>query len=149
MPPDGRHVVTDAPSAPDLKGGFDVNLDFPLREPYWASFFAGRWDISRTSDLDALTDMLLKQRLDVSYLPSANCFFLHGEKAYRGLASALSSRTRVPAQSSVLVVRGSSPVGSWHELRGAREDDPDGELEPELRRGGPLRLLRRPPLLSP
>jgi phosphonate transport system substrate-binding protein len=120
MLPSGRQSATDAPSV-RVKGGFDANLDFPLTDPYWASFFAtGRWEIASTSDLDALTDLLLKQRLDFSYLPSANCFFLRGARAYRGLASALSVRTRVPAQSSVLVVRGSSPVASWHELRGAR-----------------------------
>lgn len=104
-----------------LTGGFDANLDFPQTNPYWASFFAdGGWDISSTSDLDALTDMLLRERLDFSYLPSANCFFLRGARAYRGLASALSARTRAPAQNSVLVVRSASPAASWHELRGAR-----------------------------
>ena len=76
--------------------------------------------ITSTLDLDALTTALLEHQFDFSYLPSANCFCLRNDRAWRGLASALSSHTRSPAQSSVFVVKRTNPATSWQQLKGAR-----------------------------
>jgi phosphonate transport system substrate-binding protein len=104
-----------------MKGLFDSNLDFPLQDSRWHDFFAAaNCDITSTADLDMLTDALRAHRADVSYLPSANCFFLRQDSAWRGLASALSPRTRAPSQNSVFVVRTSDPATCWQDLRGAR-----------------------------
>ena len=105
------------PHAP--KGGFDANLELPLADAYWASLFAN-CVITSTSNLDALTAALLDHRYDFSYLPSANCFFLRNDRSWRGLASALSPRTKAPAQSSVFVVKRSNPATSWQQLKGAK-----------------------------
>jgi phosphonate transport system substrate-binding protein len=115
---------TEAPrtrNRPPVAGAFDANLGFPLEHPYWRSFFSAEsCDISSTADLGLLTETLLRHGLDFSYLPAASCFFLRGDDAYQGLASALSQRARVAAQSSVLAVKRSNPAKRWQELRGAR-----------------------------
>src|SRR5258708_22501524 len=104
-----------------FKGGFDTNLELPLGDPYWASLFkAENCDITSTLDLDTLTAALLKHEFDFSYLPSANFFFLRNDRAWRGLASALSPRTKAPAQSSVFVVKRLSPAPSWQQLKVAK-----------------------------
>jgi phosphonate transport system substrate-binding protein len=113
------------PNAPEtgsrkFAGGFDANLDFPFADPAWASFgHSGPCAITSYTDLDVLTTALRQQLFDFAYLPSANCFFLR-DAPYRGLASALTSRTRRPSQSSVFVVAQENPATSWHELRGKR-----------------------------
>lgn len=108
-------------SAPRLNGGFDANLGFPQTDPYWASYFAALGcAVSNFTDLGALTASLLAHRFDFSYLPSANCFYLRDDTAYRGVASALSPRTKTPAQNSVFVVKSSNPATRWQDLRGAR-----------------------------
>jgi ABC-type phosphate/phosphonate transport system substrate-binding protein len=107
--------------APTPRGALDANLNFPAADPYWASFFAAeRCAIESYTDLDALTARLLRHDLDVSYLPAANCFFLRGDKGYRGLASARAACSDAPYQSSVLIVAMSSPAADWHALQGAR-----------------------------
>ncbi len=104
-----------------VPGLFDTNLAFPLKDRRWADFFrSNRCDIASTADLDMLTDALRRHGASFSYLPSANYFFLRGDPAWRGLASALSPRTRTPSQNSVLVVKTSNPATRWQELRGAR-----------------------------
>lgn len=106
---------------PRPRGAFDANLELPLAEPYWASLFkAASCEITSTLDLDKLTAALLKHQFDFAYLPAANCFFLRNDRAWRGLASALSPRTKSPAQNSVLVVKRSSPATSWQQMKGAR-----------------------------
>lgn len=103
-----------------VEGGFDANLDFPLDDPDWASFSkAAHCAITSYADLDILTTALRQHLFDFSYLPSASCFFLR-DAAYRGLASALTPRTRRPSQNSVLVVSKANPAASWHDLRGKR-----------------------------
>jgi ABC-type phosphate/phosphonate transport system substrate-binding protein len=102
-----------------MKIGLDTNLQFPEGDPYWAPFLA-RCEVAHYTDLDALTTRLLRRDLDVSYLPAANYFFLRGDPAYRGLASARSALTAATEQSSVLIVVMSSPVANWHALEGAR-----------------------------
>jgi len=123
VPAQNMHL-TEAPrikNGAPMKGTFDANLGFPLEDPYWGSFFsAENCNISSTTDLGTLTDALLEHGLDFSYLPAASCFLLRGDDAYQGLASALSSRAKAPAQSSVLVVRRSNPATRWQELRHAR-----------------------------
>jgi phosphonate transport system substrate-binding protein len=114
--------MTDA-SQPTFakKGGFDANLELPLADPYWSSLFTvENCEITSTIDLDTLTAALLKHQYDFSYLPSANCYFLRDDHAWRGLASALSPRTKSPAQSSVFVVKRSNPATSWQQLKGAK-----------------------------
>lgn len=104
-----------------MKGLFDTNLDFPSEDRQWAAFFtAEHCEISSTADLDMLTGALRQHQADFSYLPSANCFFLRDDPTYRGLVSALSPRTKMPSQNSVMVVKASSPVTRWQELRNAR-----------------------------
>jgi phosphonate transport system substrate-binding protein len=104
-----------------MKALFDTNLEFPQHDLCWAKFFAAETcDIASTADLDVLTQTLLQHRADFSYLPSANCFFLRGDSAYRGLASALTGRSRMPLQNSVLVVRSADAARRWQDLRSAR-----------------------------
>lgn len=114
-------AMTDAHSfTQPLRGGFDANLELPLADPRLASFFAGaHCEVSSTTDLPGLTAELQKHRFDFSYLPSANVFFLR-DRDWRGIASALSARTRLPQQSSVLVVARSNPATRWQDLKGAR-----------------------------
>lgn len=114
--------MTDAPQLTHaLKGGFDANLELPLADSYWTSLFkSANCQVTSTLDLDALTGALLKHKFDFSYLPSANFFFLRNDRAWRGLASALSPRTKSPAQSSVFVVKRSNPATSWQQLKGAK-----------------------------
>jgi phosphonate transport system substrate-binding protein len=103
-----------------LEGGFDANLDFPFDDPSWAAFSkAANCTITSYTDLDVLTTALRQQMFDFSYLPSSNCYFLR-DLPYRGLASALTPRTRRPSQSSVFVVAKSNPATTWHDLRGKR-----------------------------
>lgn len=114
-------VAARAQSAPRLSGGFDANLAFPQTDPYWASYFATLdCAVSSFTDIGVLTASLLAHRFDFAYLPSANCFYLRDDPAYCGLASALSPRTKKPAQNSVFVVKSSNPATRWQELRGAR-----------------------------
>jgi len=114
-------VVALAQSALKLKGAFDANLDFPQLDPYWASYFADdSCTVASFTDLGVLTASLLAHRFDFCYLPSANCFYLRDDTAYQGLASALSPRTKTPAQNSVFVVKSSNPATRWQELRRAR-----------------------------
>ena len=104
-----------------MRGLFDTNLEFPLRDPRWAKFFAAEGcKISNTTDLDALTEALHGHQADFSYLPCANYFFLRDDSIYRGVASALSPRTRQPSQNSVMVVRTSDAAARWQDLRNAR-----------------------------
>ncbi len=106
---------------PRPRGGFDANLELPLAERYWASLFkTASCEITSTLDLDKLTAALLKHQYDFAYLPSASCFFLRNDRAWRGLVSALSPRTKLPKQSSVLVVKRPNPVTSWQQMKGAR-----------------------------
>ncbi len=110
-----------AATRPRPKGLFDTNLGFPLEDPAWTSFFAAEHcDVSGTTDLDALTAALGAHQAEFSYLPAANVFALRHDGAYRGLASALSARTRTATQSSVLIVKASHPATRWQELRNAR-----------------------------
>jgi phosphonate transport system substrate-binding protein len=110
-----------ADTAPRLFGALDANLEFPAEDPGWAAYFRGQGcRIASYTDLDQLTALLLRHEPDFCYLPSANCYFLRGDLAYRGIASACSARTRLPEQSSVLVVASSSPATDWRALRGAR-----------------------------
>jgi phosphonate transport system substrate-binding protein len=103
------------------KGALDANLRFPAGDPYWERFFESEHcDVASTADLDALTRQLLRHELDFCYLPAANLYFLRGDPAHRGIASARSARTGSPAQSSVLVVAKANPAADWHALRGAR-----------------------------
>ncbi len=102
-----------------MKGALDTNLQFPERDPYWVSLFAG-CEMAQYTDLDALTARLVRHDLDFCYLPAANYFFLRDDKAYRGLASARSALTAAPEQGSVLIVAASSPAADWHALAGAR-----------------------------
>src|SRR5262245_9784784 len=104
-----------------MNGLFDSNLEFPLQDQRWAKFFAAeQCKISGTADLDALTATLHRHQADFSYLPCANYFYLRTDPAYRGIASALSGRTRQPSQNSVMVVAASNPAKRWQELRNAR-----------------------------
>lgn len=104
-----------------MKGLFDTNLEFPFKDPRWAQFIsAERCEISSTTDLDELTAALHQHQADFSYLPCANYFYLRNDPAYRGIASALSGRTRQPSQNSVMVVRVSNPAKRWQDLRNAR-----------------------------
>jgi phosphonate transport system substrate-binding protein len=110
-----------ADTAPRLFGALDANLEFPAEDPGWAAYFRGQGcRIASYTDLDQLTALLLRHEPDFCYLPSANCYFLRGDLAYRGIVSACSARTRLPEQSSVLVVASSSPATDWRALRGAR-----------------------------
>ncbi len=104
--------MTDAfPTTRAPKGGLDANLELPLADPYLVSLFkTENCQIASLLDLDKLTAALLKHQYDFSYLPSANCFFLRNDHAWRGLSSALSPRTKLPAQSSVFVVKSSPGV---------------------------------------
>lgn len=103
-----------------IAGGFDTNLDFDFADAAWAAFARSvRCSVTSSTDLDLLTTALRQQLFDFAYIPSANCFFLR-EAPLRGLASALSARTRQPRQSSVFVVAKSNPASSWEELRGKR-----------------------------
>jgi phosphonate transport system substrate-binding protein len=114
-------TAKSARAAPNLLGGFDENLGFPLADPYWRSYFAAEnCEIDEATDLDALTAQLLAHKYGFSYLPSANYFVLRSDPFYRGIASARSPRSGVPLQNSVLVVAKSNPVTDWHKLRGAR-----------------------------
>jgi phosphonate transport system substrate-binding protein len=114
-------AVALAQSALNLKGAFDANLVIPETDPYWAPPLATLGcAIASISDLGVLTASLLAHRFDFAYLPSANCFFLRDDPAYEGIASALSPRTKKPAQDSVFVVKSSNPATRWQELRGAR-----------------------------
>ena len=104
-----------------MKGLFDTNLEFPLHDSRWAKLLSAEdCEISSTTDLDALTQALQRHQADFSYLPCANYFFLRNDSTYRGLASALSPRTRQPSQNSVMVVSASNPATRWQELRNAR-----------------------------
>ncbi len=109
------------PSARTLHGGFDANLDFPLLDSYWAPLLkSGRCQIASYTDMEPLTQGLLAHLIDFAYLPSANCYFLRRDPLLRGLVSACSARSGKPVQSSVLIVKASSPATSWHDLRGKR-----------------------------
>jgi phosphonate transport system substrate-binding protein len=70
-------------------------------------------------DLGELTAGLRSQLFDFSYLPVANLFFLR-DAPFRGLASAVSPRTSLACQSSVLIVGKESPVTDWRQLQGKR-----------------------------
>ncbi len=63
---------------------------------------------------------LRDQLFDFSYLPSASCYFLRGAP-YRGEVSALTSITRKPSQSSLLIVQKSNPR---HKLERAARQAP-------------------------
>jgi ABC-type phosphate/phosphonate transport system substrate-binding protein len=102
-----------------MKIGLDANLQFPEDGRFWASYLEG-CEVEHYTDLAALTERLVRHDLDASYLPAANCFFLRGDKGYRGLASARSARSKAPYQSSVLIVAKSSPAADWRALEGAR-----------------------------
>lgn len=115
--------MPDAPASETIRkveGGFDANLDFPFDDPSWAAFSKAAYcAVTSYTDLDILTTALRQEMFDFSYLPSSNCFFLR-DAPYRGLASALTPRTRRPSQSSVFVVAKDNPATSWHDLRGKR-----------------------------
>src|SRR4051812_24645351 len=110
---------SDTRERPQLRGGFDANLELPLADAYWESLFAN-CVVTSTPNLEALTAALLDHRYDFAYLPSANCFFLRNDRSWRGLASALSPSTKSPAQSSVFVVKRSNPATSLRQLKGAK-----------------------------
>ena len=110
---------SDTRDRPQLRGGFDANLELPLADAYWASLFAN-CVVTSTPNLEALTAALLDHRYDFAYLPSANCFFLRNDRSWRELASALSPSTKAPAQSSVFVVKRSNPATSLRQLKGAK-----------------------------
>jgi phosphonate transport system substrate-binding protein len=113
--------MTEPPPSEHLTGRLDANLELPPGDPYWVRFFqVEHCDVTSTGDLDALTAALLGHQADFAYLPSANFFFLRNDRAWRGLASALSPRTKLPSQNSVLVVKRTNPVSSWEQLKGAR-----------------------------
>jgi phosphonate transport system substrate-binding protein len=117
----GKDNSKRASAAPNLLGGFDENLGFPLADPYWRSYFSTEdCEIDEATNLDTLTAQLLAHKYGFAYLPSANCFFLRSDPFYRGIASARSPRSGMPLQNSVLVVAKSNPVTDWHKLRGAR-----------------------------
>lgn len=112
--------MPDDRQPPKLTAGFDANLEFPCAAPPWHAFVqATNCAVTSYRDLDVLTTALADQIFGFSYLPSANCFFLQ-KAPYLGLASALTSKTRRPVQSSVLIVSAKSTVTSWQELRGKR-----------------------------
>ncbi len=103
-----------------LTAGFDANLEFPFADPAWQAFSQStNCTVTSYRDLDELTTALADQLFGFSYLPSANCFFLQ-KTPYFGLASALTSKTKRPVQSSVLIVSEKSSVTSWQELHGKR-----------------------------
>jgi phosphonate transport system substrate-binding protein len=103
-----------------LAGGFDTNLDFDFADPNWAAFArSARCSVTSSTDLDLLTTAVRQQLFDFAYIPSANCYFVQGAP-FRGLVSALTARSRKPAQSSVFVVAKSNPAKSWEDLRGKR-----------------------------
>lgn len=113
--------MIETPAARCLKGEFDANLELPLSEPYWRQFFqTERCEIASLDDLDELTVALLSHQADFAYLPSANFFFLRNDRTWHGLASALSPRTKLPSQNSVLVVKRTNPATSWEQLKSAR-----------------------------
>lgn len=107
-------------SLPRLAGAFDANLDFSFADPAWEAFTRStRCTITSYTDLGVLTTAVRQHLFDFSYLPSASCFFLQNAP-YRGIASALTSLTRRPSQSSVLVIANSNPAAHWAQLRGKR-----------------------------
>ena len=113
--------MTEPLPSEDLTGRLDSNLELSLGDPYWVRFFqAEHCDVTSTNDLDALTAALLGHRADFAYLPSANFFFMRNDRAWHGVASALSPRTKLPSQNSVLVVKRTNPASSWEQLKGAR-----------------------------
>jgi len=113
--------MTQTPPTKCAMGILDANLELPLDAPYWARYFqAEHCKLSSTTDLDALTGALIKHQAGFAYLPSANVFFLRDDRAWHGIASALSPRTKLPSQNSVLVVKHTNPAKSLQDLKGAR-----------------------------
>ncbi|MFA6916120.1 MAG: PhnD/SsuA/transferrin family substrate-binding protein [Parachlamydiales bacterium] len=99
----------------------DKNLGFPIEDPKWQAFFnKHNIVLNHYLDMKKMTADLQQNPIGLSYLPTANYYYLRNNESYTPVANALFTANQTSHISSVLVVSKKSNINSLDELKDKR-----------------------------
>lgn len=103
----------------NLTFAIDKNLEFFIDNSDWVKFFS-KYGIrpSFYTDMKKLTEDMGKNKILLSYLPTANFFYLRKDTFYIPIASALFNANNTTKISSLLIVEKNSPFRELPDLKG-------------------------------
>jgi phosphonate transport system substrate-binding protein len=97
----------------------DKNLELPIKDPVWEQFFL-KFGIAPAlyTDMAKLTEKLKENTTLLSYIPTANLFYIRSDPYYTPIANAIFSMSSNSKISSLLVVAKKSPIQTLAQLKG-------------------------------